>query len=308
MVWFDADAHSGNTVQNNIFSQSGGGVMHGGSAAGTLFRSNNWYGGNANAAAGTGDVIGNPLLVNAGGLTANDYRLQALSPAIHTALDASDVSRDFWGSARTPTFDIGAHEQSLALGTSAPVRPPLEAPFGFNAVAASTTSAQLTWSAAAGAVSYRVYRDRALVATVETVSYLDATLTAGRTYSYAVSSIDAIGEESAPTENVAITTAALRENQAPTAPSRLAANVNGATVALSWGASTDNAAVAGYVIYRNNAIAATIAATEWKDNGLAAGTYVYDVVAFDAAGNYSSKVQTTVTVTAAAGRSRSVRR
>ena len=220
MVWFDADAHSGNTVQNNIFAQSGGGVMHGGSAAGTLFRSNNWYGGNANAAAGAGDVIGNPLLVNAGGLTANDYRLQQLSPAIHTALDATDVTTDFWGNARTPTFDIGAHEQSLAIGTSAPIRPPLEAPFDFRAVAAGPESAQLVWSAALGATSYRVYRDRELIATVDKPLYLDGSLAAGTTYSYAVSSVGADGEESAPSANVAVTTA---DDPAPTTTRRRAA-------------------------------------------------------------------------------------
>lgn len=35
-----------------------------GTVAGTTFRANNWYGGNAGAAAGADDVLADPRLVN----------------------------------------------------------------------------------------------------------------------------------------------------------------------------------------------------------------------------------------------------
>jgi chitodextrinase len=88
------------------------------------------------------------------------------------------------------------------------------------------------------------------------------------------------------------------DTQSPTAPTSLTANAggSGATVALSWGASTDNVGVAGYKLDRcqgtgcsNFAQIATPTATSYNDTGLAAGTtYQYRVLAVDAAGNASN--------------------
>ena len=59
-------------------------------------------------------------------------------------------------------------------------------------------------------------------------------------------------------------------------------------VELSWQASTDNVAVAGYRVYRDGSEIASVTDTVFFDSGLAAQTsYSYYVVAFDAAGNTS---------------------
>jgi Gametolysin peptidase M11 len=76
---------------------------------------------------------------------------------------------------------------------------------------------------------------------------------------------------------------------APTAPAAfLAKAASTSEVALTWGAATDNRAVAGYRISRDGALVATTAATarSLADVGLAAGTpYAYSIRAFDGSGN-----------------------
>jgi chitinase len=77
----------------------------------------------------------------------------------------------------------------------------------------------------------------------------------------------------------------------PTAPSNLTAGViTDSTVALSWGASTDNVKVAGYKIYRNGTLVGTVSGTTFTDTNLSAETtYGYIVKAYDAAGNLSTE-------------------
>ncbi|NUR30102.1 MAG: cellulase family glycosylhydrolase [Catenulispora sp.] len=76
----------------------------------------------------------------------------------------------------------------------------------------------------------------------------------------------------------------------PTVPAGLA--VTGTTssaASLSWTASTDNVAVAGYNVYRGTTLAGTTSTTTFTDTGLTPSTaYSYTVRAFDAAGNTSA--------------------
>jgi len=77
------------------------------------------------------------------------------------------------------------------------------------------------------------------------------------------------------------------DTQAPSVPAGLAASVSKrSNVSLTWQAATDNVGVAGYEVWRNGARVATTAARNYVDV-LAAGTYSYYVVAYDAAGNRS---------------------
>src|SRR5213596_590915 len=75
----------------------------------------------------------------------------------------------------------------------------------------------------------------------------------------------------------------------PSPPTSLTGAAAGSTGAsLSWGASTDNVGVTGYIVRRDGAPIATPAATSFTDTGLSAGaTYSYTVAARDAAGNIS---------------------
>jgi len=80
----------------------------------------------------------------------------------------------------------------------------------------------------------------------------------------------------------------------PTAPAGLTASVDGAGVALSWGAATDEVGVVRYAVHRSTTPGFTPSPANWiaqpsgltlSDSGLANGTYHYRVTAEDAAGN-----------------------
>lgn len=80
---------------------------------------------------------------------------------------------------------------------------------------------------------------------------------------------------------------------------------------LSWEASTDNVAVAGYHVYRHGIRIAELSETSFMDSGLEeGGSYEYFVVAYDEAGNESMPSDTvtisTLTNTGLGNRSRSV--
>src|SRR5579872_2834149 len=79
--------------------------------------------------------------------------------------------------------------------------------------------------------------------------------------------------------------------QAPTVPTGLTASpISTSQINLSWTASTDNVAVAGYQIFRDTAQVGTSAGTTYFDTGLAPNTsHTYTVTAFDAAGNISAQ-------------------
>ena len=79
----------------------------------------------------------------------------------------------------------------------------------------------------------------------------------------------------------------------PSVPSALFLTVKSASeIDVTWVAATDNVAVAGYYIYQNTNLIATVSSTPttYANTGLAANTsYAYTVAAFDAAGNVSGQ-------------------
>jgi hypothetical protein len=89
---------------------------------------------------------------------------------------------------------------------------------------------------------------------------------------------------------------------APSAPTNLAAAVHTSTqMDLSWNASLDNVGVAGYDVYRNGSLAASLGVvTSYRDVNLTQGAaYDYQVKARDIAGNVSDPSNTaTITMPA----------
>ena len=82
------------------------------------------------------------------------------------------------------------------------------------------------------------------------------------------------------------------DTQPPTTPANLTASAaSSSQINLSWSASTDNVGVAGYKLYRNGGLIATLTSgTTYQDSGLAsAKSYSYTVAAYDAAGNTSAQ-------------------
>ena len=82
------------------------------------------------------------------------------------------------------------------------------------------------------------------------------------------------------------------ETTPPTTPTNLAATVvSGTQINLSWSASTDNAAMRGYSIYRNGVLIATVGRNtlDYSDTGLVPSSgYRYQVDSFDTSGNHSA--------------------
>ena len=69
--------------------------------------------------------------------------------------------------------------------------------------------------------------------------------------------------------------------ESPSTPTRLAASAAASGVELTWSASTDDDAVAGYNIYRNNQYLTTVSDTRYVLPGApSVGDYFY-IVAFD---------------------------
>jgi chitodextrinase len=81
------------------------------------------------------------------------------------------------------------------------------------------------------------------------------------------------------------------DTTAPSVPGGLSATaLSSLRIDLSWSASSDNVAVAGYRVYRGGVLVSTVTTTSYSDTGLAANTtYSYTVQAYDAAGNQSAQ-------------------
>jgi parallel beta-helix repeat protein len=215
-IWIQSDLHAGSLVQNNIFHQVGGRAVADVAGAGVIYRSNNWYGGSAGAAAGIGDVIGDPGFENAGGLRAEDYKLVAGARTIETGLDVTSiVSNDYFGNARSVGIDIGAHEYSLFTAAHEVV-PDTEAPtVPERLTAAVSSTVSLTWRTSTdntAVTAYEIFRDGVRVAKVTDRSWTDRNVTSAATYRYQVAAVDGAGNSSA--KSAAITV------QTPSKPSR----------------------------------------------------------------------------------------
>jgi chitodextrinase len=82
-----------------------------------------------------------------------------------------------------------------------------------------------------------------------------------------------------------------RDRTAPTAPSNLTADAGDQKVDLAWGASSDNFAVKGYRVYRNQTLVGSVSGTTrfYTDAPLTNGvSETYTVKAYDRAGNLSA--------------------
>jgi chitodextrinase len=176
-------------------------------------------------------------------------------------------------------------------------------PAGLRATADGSTRVDLRWNASTdnvGIAGYDIFRGTgngtvvAIKSTTGTAtSYSDTGLTAGTTYRYRLRARDAAGNVSALSSAVSVTTP---DTKPPTAPSNLRAVAAGAKrVNLTWTASDDDVAVAGYQIWRGGSTGALSriathpgTATSHADTAVAGKHgYRYEVVAYDAAGNVS---------------------
>lgn len=183
-------------------------------------------------------------------------------------------------SARTASLAVTV----LALDTTRPT-----VPRDLVIVPGADFEAVLTWSPSSdnvGVTGYRIYRSGVFVTEVVDPTATITGLAVGSN-SFQVSAVDAAGNESARTASVLVTVTG-PDTQRPTTPRDLVASLQpDGSVVLTWTASRDNVAVAGYTVIQTSVPVQTVTEPTATVTGLAPGNYWFQVQAFDAAGNLS---------------------
>jgi fibronectin type 3 domain-containing protein len=166
---------------------------------------------------------------------------------------------------------------------------------------ASPTNAKpsLAWSAVGGAATYNVYRGVTLLGNTAGTSFTDTALSADGSYNYTVTSLDALGNESAASAARTV----VYDTTPPAVPGQpSAASPTNAKPALTWTAVTG---ATGYNVYRDGGlVGANVSSVAFTDSALGTdGSYAYTVTSLDGAGNESlpSAVRAVVYDTTAPG-------
>ncbi len=156
----------------------------------------------------------------------------------------------------------------------------------------SYTSATVNWAASTdnvGVTGYTIYRNGTQVGTSTTTSFSSTGLTPATTYQFKVAARDAIGNTSAQSTALSVTT--LIDSVAPSVPGKPTSSAQTMTsITLNWTASTDNVALVGYRVFRNGALVASPTSTTYTDTGLTPQTsYSYTIAAYDSSGVMSAQ-------------------
>jgi chitodextrinase len=180
---------------------------------------------------------------------------------------------------------------STPLPVTTPGEPPTQ-PQNLTATLLTDVDAELTWDPStddSGIVSYEIRRNGVLLGTTPETTYQDLGLAAATTFTYDVAAVDGVGNSSAPSDPDSVTTPA-PDTTPPTQPTNPATTgVGTVTVDLTWDASTDDRGVVTYRVLRDGTVIGTTALTSFSDAGLAeGGSFSYEIVAFDPAGNESA--------------------
>ncbi|HEY2176622.1 MAG TPA: fibronectin type III domain-containing protein [Mycobacteriales bacterium] len=224
------------------------------------------------------------------GATAKPSAVAQVYHFLKVTVSGTDVKVD-------PTDSTGAVFDPMtyhfAPDTTAPTTP--ATPSVARGTGAASANVTVTLGAGSsddvGVVSYDVYRDGNIVATVPAASktWTDFSVPAG-THTWTVAARDQRGNQS--TRSAASAPITFPDTTPPTPPTLSAASGPTGEIDLSWSGATDDVGVTGYNVYRDGGTtpaAADVHATAWADIGLAPGsTHTYTVVAHDTAGNNSA--------------------
>ncbi|MEM9468078.1 MAG: hypothetical protein AAGA90_22100 [Actinomycetota bacterium] len=151
----------------------------------------------------------------------------------------------------------------------------------------------ISWQEVADAKGYAIHRDFEFLTWVPagTSAYLDTEVTAGQEYRYHVRAQDSADVYTEPTkgQRVVVEPPDLVAPSTPDAAS-VALDDDGAAVVLTWSAATDDVAVTGYLVHRNEEFVAFVVdgALTFTDTEVEPGTgYLYEIRAQDPSGNNS---------------------
>ena len=189
----------------------------------------------------------------------------------------------------------GNFADSDPLTTGSDMQPPTK-PTNLRATQLTDSTATLEWNASSDNVAvtgYQISRDNVPFASVTGLTYTALGLVPGRSYTFRVRALDAAGNF-ADSDPLTVTTG---DTTAPTKPTNLrATQLTDSTATLEWNASSDNIAVTGYQISRDNVPLASVTGLTYTALGLVPGRpYTFRVRALDAAGNFADSELLTVT-------------
>lgn len=274
------------TLQDNIYYGTTGERYIASGSSRTPSGSNNLcYGTGATCPSSlTASVSANPLFVNA---TADDYRLQAGSPAVDKGV-STGIGPDIVGTARPKgaAYDIGAYEFGSTSGptTSVNLTPtPTSLSFGTVTVGQSSTlSGTLTNSSTATSITLTAANVSGNGFSVSNLT-LPKTIAPGASVTYSAKFL--------PTASGTASGSISFVSDATNSPVSVTLSGSGATVtashsvSLSWTKSTSTG-VSGYNVYRSSVsggpytkINSTLdTGTTYTDNNVTSGTTYYYVV------------------------------
>jgi beta-glucanase (GH16 family) len=181
---------------------------------------------------------------------------------------------------------------------------PPSAPSNLHAAGATASSITFAWTASTDNVAvtgYDVSVGLTSPVRVKTLGYTASGLACGTSVTVSVVALDRAGNRSIPATATAATSACPSTDKTPpSTPTGLAASAVTATgMTLTWTASKDDVAVAGYDVYQGSTRVDWTTGTSYTLTGLSCGTtYALFVDAFDAANNTSAKASVTATTAA----------
>jgi hypothetical protein len=192
--------------------------------------------------------------------------------------------------------------QSLAPTETDTIAP--DAPLNLVAEAVNT-DVNLSWRASmdnVGVTAYNVYQDSVKILTTASTAVSVTDLPQLTMFNFGVAAIDAAGNESLITRAMVTTgTDAAPDTIAPSVPANLKISAGPNSVIFSWDPSTDERAVAGYIILVDGEFydSLDVNNTSLLIGGLDAESfYTFEVAAFDLAGNLSAYAEITESTTA----------
>lgn len=237
----------------------------------------------------SGDSVVNLSWAAVSGATSYDVRRNGSVVATVLSSNYSDVTVV---NGVTYSYTITARNASSSSAASAAVSATPQvaapaAPTGLVAVAGDST-VSLSWNVVAGATSYQVLRNGAVIGSSSTTAFVDSTAMNSVTYSYTVKAVNAGGTSVASSAVLATPQAVVIA-----VPTGLVATAGDAQVALTW---TSVAGATGYQVLRNGVLIATPLTNSYVDTGVVNGT-TYSFTVKTVVGTSTSAASVAVTAT-----------
>jgi chitodextrinase len=198
---------------------------------------------------------------------------------------------------------VGSSESALSASipfsyvlSSAPASGAPTAPTSLIGGAAGAAMVNLAWTPSTddvGVAGYRIFRNGMDVTpsypALNGTSFTDCGVVPATAYTYVVEAFDHQGHVSATSSPITVTTPAKVDTTPPTAPANFSVTGADHAATVSWNPSTDNVAVAGYIV---NGLRISATSTSYTATQLPSSSPMsFELAAFDADGNISAYAQ-----------------